>query len=220
MSIDSYKLFLDEFGISEERFFRFGLEESKFINAERAKEEWEKLKDSIQSKQKVYIRAHGVNGQSTQLFLDFYKTVFEIDVGVDFNDKPTRLLEKSTGFTKNKNIFNYQVSHVFEKTKNIYAFTAPWNIAFVPKIFDPLTGHETKKQEIDIDKFQTLFQQKCYELHSELIDEFNQIVTELDEKINNYFKEIRTTEKYPLEIIEKFEINTRKEFTPISVKFA
>jgi len=47
--------------------------------------------------------------------------------------------------TSNKTqIINYQVSHLFGKTKNPLLFTSPWNIAYIPKYLDPFTGHETK----------------------------------------------------------------------------
>ena len=53
-------------------------------------------------------------------------------------------MERLTGRKNKKEIINYQVSHIFGKTKNIYAFTAPWNFIYLPKIMDPLTGHEAQ----------------------------------------------------------------------------
>lgn len=217
MSIDSYKLFLDEFGISEERFFHFGLEQSRFITPEKANDAWEKLKDSIQSKQKAYIRSYGGNGKNTQLYIDFYKTVFELDVEVHANDQPTKMLEELTNLKKNKNIFNYQVSHVFGRTKNIYAFTAPWNVAFVPKMFDPLTGHETLEKGINKSMFQRLFQQKSYDLHTDSINEFNQIVSNRSEDIEKYLKEFKPKSIYSSNEIEKFKQSIKSEFMPISL---
>ena len=29
-------------------------------------------------------------------------------------------------------------------TKNALTFNAPWNIVYMPKLFDPFTGHESK----------------------------------------------------------------------------
>ncbi len=217
MSIDSYKLFLEEFGISEERFFRFGLEQSRFITPEKANDAWEKLKDSIQSKQKVYIRSYGGNGKNTQLYIDFYKAVFGLDVEVHANDQPTKMLEELTNLKKNKNIFNYQVSHVFGRTKNIYAFTAPWNVAFVPKMFDPLTGHEALEKGINKSMFQRLFQQKSYDLHTKSINEFNQILLNRSEGIEEYLQEFKPQSIYSSNEIEKFKQSIKSEFMPISL---
>lgn len=47
---------------------------------------------------------------------------------------------------------------MFGRTKNIYAFTAPWNIVYMPKILDPFTGHEAKGEMVD--EYRMLFQKQ------------------------------------------------------------
>jgi hypothetical protein len=98
------------------------------------------------------------------------------------NNKPTQLLQNLTGYRKNKNIFNYQVSHVFGNTKNVFCFTEPWNIVFIPKIIDPFTGHESKGDCID--KFQRLFKNKLYETFFAEITEYNKIMGSMEKHIN------------------------------------
>jgi hypothetical protein len=225
--LDSYKIFLDKFGISKEELFQFGLTETKYIDDPEAIEEaWQTLKSAIQtqnSNQPVYMRPYGGNGKNTYLFLDFYETVFGLDnkklkADTTINGRPTKLLEKHTPFIKNKNIYNYQISHIFGKTKNIYAFTAPWNIVFMPKILDPFTGHEAKGEMVI--EFQQLFQQQSYEKFKPYIDEFNKIVINLNQEINSYFQKIRSAQKYSAIIINQFEKDLNEEFSPILINFA
>lgn len=105
---------------------------------------------------KVYVRTFGDKGNSeTKSLLErFYKYIFSnkevISLDSSNNSAPSSTLNKYTKYTKNKNhkskniLFNYQMSHVFGKTLNCYAFTAPWNVVYLPKVLDPFTGHESK----------------------------------------------------------------------------
>ena len=89
------------------------------------------------------------------------------------------MLEKLTGYSKknsklNKELRNYQVSHVFGRTKNALAFNAPWNIVYMPKLFDPFTGHESKG---DITKkFTSELKKMTFLKFKNLIEEYNDIV--------------------------------------------
>jgi hypothetical protein len=120
--------------------------------------------------------------------------------------------------TKIFTIIKYRISHIFGKTKNIYAFTAPWNIVFMPKILDPFTGHEAKGEMVI--EFQQLFQQQSYEKFKPYIDEFNKIVINLNQEINSYFQKIRSAQKYSAIIINQFEKDLNEEFSPILINFA
>ena len=100
-----------------------------------------------------------------------------------------------TGFSKTKNakynlIKNYQVSHIFGRTKNIYLFTAPWNIAYLPKIVDPFSGHEAKGEMAK--EFQKLLKLNTYNRFKNLIEDYNQIIStsNFQEKINEYIENI------------------------------
>jgi len=81
-------------------------------------------------------------------------------------------------------IANFQVSHVFGRTKNVYCFTAPWNIVFIPKIIDPLTGHEAKGGFVE--EFQSLFRQKVIQTFHDQIQEYNDIMARYEKKIDDW----------------------------------
>lgn len=216
--LDSYEKFLSEY-VTKEDFFNFGLNETIYIPIEKVEEEWKLLKTRIKENQSVFIRGFGRDAAGTHLFFDFYSKVFQndnIDKDPTNNQKPTKLIETLTQLKKNKDIRNYQVSHIFGRTKNIFAFTAPWNIVYMPKILDPFTGHEAKGEMID--EYQKLFQQQSYEKFHPFIDEFNNIMTdsELVESIENYFEDLYNTNK-DIKIVQKFEKAVRDEFSPIEI---
>lgn len=216
---DSYEIFLEQFG-GKEAFFRFGLDETIYIDPKDVREGWENLKKSIESKSTVFMRGFGRDGASTHMFIDFYNEILGLGEGVvqkdvNGNDQPTKLLQKYTGFTKNKDIFNFQVSHIFGKTKNIYAFTAPWNIVFMPKILDPFTGHEAKGEMVG--EFQKLFQHQSYLHFKDYIEEFNEIVIHLNDNIQKYFDDLRESPRFSEAQIKKFSKAIDEEFAPISI---
>ena len=196
--MDSYEKFLTKTNITKEEFFNFGIEETIFANVLDAKSKWKEISERIRDKcqNTFYIRGYGRNSSNTDLYIEFYKEVFEVNVEKDGtgNDHPRRLIENMTGFSKNptrksqyKKIRNYQVSHIFGKTKNIYMFTAPWNIAYVPKIMDPLTGHEAYGYMVE--EYTHKFRQETYLRFRDLIDDYNKIISEQiqSEKFTEYF---------------------------------
>lgn len=196
--MDSYEKFLTKTNITKEDFFNFGIEETIFANVLDAKSKWKEISERIRDKcqNTFYIRGYGRNSSNTDLYIEFYKEVFEVNVEKDGtgNDHPRRLIENMTGFSKNptrksqyRKIRNYQVSHIFGKTKNIYMFTAPWNIAYVPKIMDPLTGHEAYGYMVE--EYTHKFRQETYLRFRDLIDDYNKIISEQIQstKFTEYF---------------------------------
>ncbi|KAA6328089.1 hypothetical protein EZS27_022975 [termite gut metagenome] len=206
--IDAYEQFF-EF-LSEEEFVKFGLKNIIPIDKDKVREEWKKLLDRINAKSDdLYVRDFGRGGAGNKLLSTFYEEVFGIKIKTDptNNSKPTQLLQKLTGYRKNKNIFNYQVSHVFGNTKNVYCFTAPWNIVFIPKIIDPFTGHESKGDYVN--KFQKKFQEKIYQEFKDEIDNYNEIIdSKYKEEIEPWIKQ---------NVSEKDKNNIRKDFLKISI---
>lgn len=173
--LNSYEQFFQI--CSKESFFDFGLKNIISIEPERARVLWNNLKSRVGNKSTdLFIRSCGRNGNGNNIVKTLYKSIFELEINVDpsNNTKPTQLLEQNTNYKKNKTIYNYQVSHVFGQTKNVFCFTAPWNIVFIPKIIDPLTGHEAKGDFVE--EFQSLFQSYIYEKYKEMIDEYNEIM--------------------------------------------
>lgn len=156
-SLDGYQLFFDEF-IKERKqeLFDFGLNAIVKIDKDIAEQEWKNLKHRLYENQPVFIRRYGRNDISRSLFLQMNEYLFgneNIENDRTNNANPRKLIEKLTGYAKSnksklKRIRNFQVSHVFGRTKNPLAFTAPWNIVYLPKIFDPFTGHEAKGDEV------------------------------------------------------------------------
>lgn len=216
--IDSYEKFLTKY-VSKEDFFDFGLNETIYIPIDKVEKEWSNLKNRILENQNVFIRGFGRDAAGTHLFLKFYENIFEhsnIVKDPTNNQQPTKLLESLTGLKKNKDIRNYQVSHIFGRTKNIFTFTAPWNIVFMPKILDPFTGHEAKGDMID--EYQKLFQQQSYNKFKHFIDEFNHIITDtkLVKNIEDYFEELHNSSENK-KTIAKFEKAVREEFSPIKL---
>lgn len=153
---------------------------------------------------KVYVRTFGNKGNSeTKSLLEcFYKYVFGNKEVISFdssnNSAPSSTLTKYTNYTKYKKkrnhkskklLLNYQVSHVFGKTLNCYAFTAPWNIVYLPKILDPFTGHESKGELTE--RFTEKIQDFVKSNYSEQILDFNQTMEELSPKIKQFKKEIK-----------------------------
>lgn len=195
--IDSYQKFMETFNISKDDFIEFGISNSLFIEKQIAYEEWDKLKNNIISgNEAVYVRGYGRNATGTDLYMALYYEAFNHTNFVKDatnNDRPTKLLERLTGYNRKETassrfnrIRNYQVSHIFGRTKNPYAFTAPWNVVYIPKIVDPFTGHESKG-ELTID-FTKQFQQYFYDIFEDMILDYNSIMEELQPRISNYLE--------------------------------
>ena len=202
--LDSYNNFLSEFKISEDQFLDFGIKSVIYIPIDKAKENWNSLKDKITNDDEVFIRGFGRDAKGTPLLLEFYKYLLgnsHIKKDPTNNYHPTKTIKKLSGYskddpkvkfiltnadpkykyifnnnTKSKNskyelIRNYQISHIYGRTKNVYAFTAPWNIAYIPKIYDPFTGHEAKGNMVR--EFISKLEIQTYKNFKPLIEDFN-----------------------------------------------
>ncbi|MBN1637666.1 MAG: hypothetical protein JW866_01775 [Ignavibacteriales bacterium] len=160
--------------ISQDDFFQFGLDNIISIEESLVKSEWSHLLSRINNKSnELYVRNSGRNGRGNDSLTKLYKDVFGIKINFDAtnNNKPSQMIQKLTGERKNKTIFNYQISHVFGNTKNVYCFCAPWNVVFIPKIIDPFTGHESKGEYVDT--FQKRFKKIIYLKYRSYIEEYN-----------------------------------------------
>lgn len=220
---DSYEQLFSRGLITKDQLFEFGLSETIYVDIRTAENEWEALKDKIQFGEEVFIRGFGRDAKGTHLFKKFYSNLIgnhKVTKDSTNNAEPTKLLREWTGYSKNggkafKPIQNYQISHVFGRTKNVYCFTAPWNIVYVPKIIDPFTGHEAKGSYVD--EYAQLFRSETFKHFGTLIEDFNQIVTNSDFQSN-----IKTAvglmsyeEEFTSDDIEKLEKAINNEFLPI-----
>ncbi|CAH1538796.1 conserved hypothetical protein [Vibrio owensii] len=222
---DSYIAFLDRMGLTKDDFFEFGLSETIYAEENQASQCWADLKKRIETNQTVYIRGFGRNASGTHLFQNLYSEVLgnrNVVKDSTNNAEPTKLIRQLTGFSKTTSkqyqpLRNYQISHVFGRTKNVYAFTAPWNIVYVPKLIDPFTGHEAKGEMVD--EYTVLFQKSVFERFEKYINEFNCLMTNseflasLDEHVNR----LRDSNDVSDDIVNKMCKAITEEFAPIEL---
>jgi hypothetical protein len=175
--------------IPKEQFFQFGIENIISIDIDKAENEWSDLLGRIKHKNNdLFVRSSGRNGGGNDLLKRFYIEIFGITINIDptNNQKPRKLMNTLSGYEINKNIQNYQTSHVFGRTKNVYCFVAPWNLVFLPKIIDQLTGHEAKGDFVK--EFQSLFKSSIYNNYSHLIEEYNSLIQIKENEILSWVK--------------------------------
>ena len=222
---DSYTKFFEYSKISKEEFFEFGLKEVIYAPYTKAESQWEILKQRITTNQKVFIRGFGRDSNGTALYLELYKNLvgnYKVTKDPTNNAEPTKVIKELTGYSKKENrdykkISNYQVSHIFGRTKNVYAFTAPWNIVYIPKLLDPFTGHEAEGEMVD--EFTKLFQEQSYKKFKKLIDDFNYIISsdKFKEKIDLSIDVMEKSEKFEEKIINKLRTSIQNEFSRIVI---
>ena len=211
---DSYKEFLKEFNIKEEEFLEYGRNSIIYVSKDIAKKEWENLKYRITHNMEVYIRPYGNNGKNSKIFIDFISYVFnnnKIRIDSSRNSKPQICLKKYTNLQRERDIQNYQVSHIFGMTKNPYMFECPWNIAYIPKIFDSFTGHESSGMWTQ--KFQDCYLKDVQQKFEEFIKDYNSIITSyhIKDKVNSFIESIKWYDnkqknKFKDDLLENFKI--------------
>ena len=207
--LDSYKNFLSEFKISENQFLDFGIKSVIYIPADKAKENWDSLKIKISNEEEVFVRGFGRDSKKTPLLLDFYKHLLgnsHVYKDSSNNSQPTKMIRELSGYSKTgknkyKLISNYQISHIYGRTKNVYAFTAPWNIAYIPKIYDPFTGHEAKGDMVK--EFTLKLEIQTYKNFKPLIEDFNNIITS-----PSFIGKLKTS----LDILNENNLNLQQEY--------
>lgn len=214
--LDSYQIFLKDFDIERNQFLDWGVNATIFPNVEKVEKEWIELKRRILNNQKVYIRGYGRDAHGTQLYKDLYKELFNnacVEKDPTNNTQPHKIIERLTGLKRNKDIFNYQVSHIWGHTKNIFLFEAPWNVCYTPKIMDPFTGHETKG--IWPAEYQRRFLSKAEEMYKPFIEDYNQLLIDLE--VENHMKKYFATlyEKYSEKQVAQFVKDASEELTMI-----
>ena len=224
---DSYLKFFNKFNITQNQLIDYGLSDIIFIPKNEAKKEWSSLKKKVLNNQETFIRGLGRDAANTPIVIDIHFYLFansKIKKDPTNNAGPQRLLEKLTGYSKkkskmNKELRNYQVSHVFGLTKNALAFNAPWNIVYMPKLFDPFTGHESKGEITK--KFTQELKKITYLKFKDLIEEYNTIVdsddfkTKMKEALSKLEKNKET--KYPSWRAKNLLKTVENEFKPIKI---
>lgn len=226
---DAYEIFLKEFNINPKSLIEFGIKETISISNTDIEREWLNLQERISGikRELVYVRGSGRDAKTTNLYMDLYKTLFPkgtFEKDSTNNAAPKRLLEIYTNCKRGKEvpskyeqILNYQVSHIFGRTKNPFAFTAPWNIVYLPKVVDPFTGHESHGALTF--EFSKKFKQYFYDKDKIHIEKFNEIMRELQPEIEEYIKAVdsKFSKVYTDNMLQKFKMNVLEEFKPIEI---
>lgn len=218
MSKDSYQVFLDAFNIKKDDLYQWGISSTIFPAADVVADEWEKLKERIFTNQTVYIRGYGRDAHGTQLYQDLYKNIFgngNVKKDPTNNTVPHRHIQQLTGLRRNVDVYNYQVSHIWGRTKNVFMFEAPWNICYTPKLIDPFTGHETKGDWPS--EFQKMFIAAAHNMYKAFIDDYNKLLIDNDihNKIALYLQTIKPSIS-EREFVQ-FERDVYSEFAPITL---
>ena len=214
--MDSYQKFLNHFAIEKEALFDWGIEATIFPPLEKVIQEWETLKTRVLTNQTVYIRGYGRDGHGTQLYKDLYRHLFgneHVEKDPTNNAVPQKCIQRTTGLKRNTDIFNYQVSHIWGHTKNVFLFEAPWNICYMPKIMDPFTGHETKGSwPIE---YQKIFLERATELYKPFLADYNKLMKDLnvEELIDQYVSVMMG--RIPIKDLRQFEKDVKAEFSSL-----
>jgi len=216
--LDSYEAFIPEY-ISKEEFFRFGLEKTIYIPDEKVKQEWKSLKERVKANKTVYMRGLKDTG-SNQLFYDFYAKVFkneQVQKDPSNTQNPTKIIEELSGYKKSKDLRNYQLTSVFGRSKNILAFTAPWNIVFIPNILDPLLSPDAKGSLAE--QYQKVFFEHSFKKFKPYIDEFNDMLTNAHflRIVDEHFQALYDDSRHNKDAVVKFETLVRDELSPIKM---
>ena len=222
MNRDSYLNFLEKFKISNKDFIEYGLNDIIFVPNDKVISEWEILKNKVYSNQEVYIRGMGRDATGTKYMLEVHKSLFgnsNIKKDPSNNAHPTKILENLTGFSKrklknNNLISNYQVSHIFGRTKNALMFMAPWNIVYIPKLFDPFSGHESKGELTQT--FTSKLKEITYEKFKVQIDDYNSIVnnSKFIDSLNSSIENLKSNNS---EMPQKLLNSIKDEFSEVKI---
>ena len=220
---DSYKNFFKYFNINFSDIIKYGVDiDTIYPDTEEIEQEWNALVHSVTNNGEVFIRGYGRDAHGTFLYKELYKILLNnrnIKKDSTNNSRPTQLLQKITGYSKHikadndskKKIRNYQVTHIFGKTKNPFLFTAPWNIVWKPKILDPFTGHESSgKNSLN---YQSHFEKKCKNLYAKYVDEYNDLSLKYfnQKKIKKAFNKMELSLQLDKKTFNKFKIDACKE---------
>lgn len=219
---DAYNKLFEHY--DRQMFFERGIEDIIFIDDAEIKKHWHNLKKAVFENGTVYIRGYGRDAKGTKLYLKLYDKMFEnysVEKDPTNNAEPTKLLKNLTSYSKTNQsgktlILNYQISHLFGKTKNPLLFTCPWNIAYIPKYLDPFTGHETQGPYSEQFKKEIFFP-FLRERYKDYIEEYNSIIkTKVTPIIDESLQYVKSKMRLNIKDFNKFKTDVRSELGEIS----
>ena len=91
---------------------------------------------------------------------------------------------------------------------------APWNIVYIPKLFDPFSGHESKGELTQI--FSTKLKEITYEKFKEDIGDYNSIVN-TPKFIDNLNLSIKNLKSNNSEVSDKLLKSIKDEFSEVKI---
>lgn len=215
-AIDSYQQFCDDFHITPDELYQFGIRRSIFATPESAWSQWQSLKRALQGESELRIRKYGRAANNP--FIAMYKHIFpqaQILEDSTGNAAPRAIIQKITNHTINTTIYNFEVSHVFGYTKNPLLFNAAWNFFFCPRLIDPFTRHASTGRWPE--EYQPLLKEAVITKFSRCISDYNKMLSEMGilDKIENYLATLNWGAEKSKELA-RFKIDARKEWQPIS----
>lgn len=208
--------------IDKDLFFQSGIDDIVFMDNETIEKQWTILKNAVFQNQSVAIRGYGRDAKGTDLYFKLYENMFgntNIFKDSTNNAEPTKLLKNLTTYSKTKQagktlIMNYQISHLFGRTKNPLLFTCPWNVAYIPKYLDPFTGHETQGQYSV--EFKQIILPILKEKFKDYIEEYNTIIkTKIANKIDESLQFVKTSTNFNIDEFRRFETDVKNELSEI-----
>ncbi|MBA3901364.1 MAG: hypothetical protein H0X62_14345 [Bacteroidetes bacterium] len=217
--MDGIKNFFSDFNIDPVKFAKWGIKNTKFPDPGISKKVWLSLCKEIEREEKpVYIREYGNKIVKQEAYLEFLNKVIpnaNIDYDKRNNVRPRIYFDQALIVNRN-NFKNYTITHIWGKTKNPYAFNAPWNMAYMPGIVAPFTDH-MGSGKIQV-SFSKIFKAKAYEKHKESIELFNKKMNELKPKIKKAIAAFdKNPQLAPRDIID-LKKRVEENFSPITLE--
>ena len=214
---DAYQKFFNHFHIQTDELIKWGIGNTIFSPLEKVKKQWKTLLERIFNNEEVAMRGFGRDAIKTAIYIEFYEFVFKnerIKKDPTNNAKPKATIAELTGFRINKDIANYQISHIWGHAKNIFLFEAAWNYCYTPKVMDPFTGHEAKGQLAE--EYQDALRKHAFSLYWDCIREYNSLLQEYH-MVGNIDEFLEHTSKYDEKTKRIFRKSAVDEFVAITV---
>ena len=104
--------------------------------------------------------------------------------------------------------------NIFGHTKNALMFMAPWNIVYIPKLFDPFSGHESKGELTQT--FTSKLKEITYEKFKVQIDDYNSIVnnSKFIDSLNSSIENLKSNNS---EMPQKLLNSIKDEFLEVKI---
>lgn len=208
--LNSYEKIIQEYGITEERFYEVGIKMCLFAPRDEAERDWRELKEQFVSGKKSGMKMRMVVHE--YWLRRFYYDLFRLELAKDRdgNLTPNETLCELLGIRKPA---NYVCVHIFGGTNNPLLFNALFNVCYIPSIYAPLTINNRHKMTPLHAEFRKRFLAEVYRLYSGIIDDYNDFLHEqrVMEKIEH---DLINPEIYP----KRFIANIKEQWLPLTTE--